>query len=227
LQGKAATITDEYQNAKQTSPDKAKGTTTKIEQPATMATAKDANAQQQTDPEFSAEFDAKLKAMKADNKTWKEISEELGRSASTLKTRFKQIKDVNDDDAAADKGNKGNSKAESKTDGDKKANAHDTSKGTKAQDKNKDTKAQDKNKDTKAQAKASKPTSNVAQVGEPVVLEEDDTFSYDDLRALVRIYQNDHAAFWQRIANRFADHSGRDLHAQVFKDKFGQVWPHS
>jgi hypothetical protein len=142
--------------------------------------------------------------MKAENKTWKEISAELGRSASTLKARFKQIKDEKADAVAE----RIKPKEEPKAD-DKKKND-----------------SQGKKKDTTAQPKATKAASNVAQVGEPVVLDEDDTFSYDELRKLVRIYQDDHTDTWTRIASRFYDETERRIAAEVLKAKFRQVWPH-
>jgi hypothetical protein len=188
-------------------------TTKKLEQTTTTTTAaaKDATAQQQNVPDFTAEFDAKLKAMKAENKTWKEISEELGRSVSTVKTRFKQIKD-DQNDAAADKSK---SKAEPKS-GDK------TNAEPKPDDKMK-ADAKDKSKHNKTPTKPSKPTNNIAQARQPVILEEDDMFSYDELRTLVRIYQDDHAATWKRMASQFAHQTGRHVHARTLQIKFGQV----
>jgi hypothetical protein len=199
--------------------DKAKATAGKAEQAATITPPKDANAQQTEVAEFTAKQDAKLKAMKAEGKTWAEITKETGRSKQTLWNRYKQIKD--DTDADKDK-----SKHESKSDDKAKDAAQKDDKKKPDKDKGKDTKAQPAAQ-KKAEQKTTQAASNVAQVGSPTIIEEDDMFTSEELRTIVQIISHDTDSTWKRIASRFADKTGRRVHAEDLREKFEGFWPYA
>jgi hypothetical protein len=214
--------------------DKAKATAGKAEQTATTAPPKDANAQQPEVTDFTATQDAKLKAMKAEGKTWAEITKELGRSKQTLLNRYRQIKD--DTDADKDKPNP-EPKSNESNDKAKDAAHKDGKKHTDKQEKGKDIKAQpaataakDAQKKTdqkKADQKTTQAASNVAQVGSPTILEEDDMFTGEELWIIVQIMNHDTESTWKRISSRFADKTGRHVHPEDLREKFEVVWPHA
>ncbi|KAK6395430.1 hypothetical protein LTR65_000901 [Meristemomyces frigidus] len=80
---------------------------------------------------WTAEEDARLKALKAENKSWKEIIEEMGRPKHELVARFKEIKDTDageeQKDGAGKKGGEGGKKDKNKGGG----GANDDGGGTK------------------------------------------------------------------------------------------------
>ncbi|KAK5120496.1 hypothetical protein LTR85_006151 [Meristemomyces frigidus] len=73
--------------------------------------------------EWTADEDAKLKALKADNTPWKQIAEEMSRPQYQLKARFKEIKDTDggdekkDDDGGKKGGDGGGKKNKNKNKG--------------------------------------------------------------------------------------------------------------
>lgn len=160
------------------------------------------------DRTFTAEQDATLAKMKAENKSWKDIAAETGKPQWALKQRFKEL------NAAGNKG--GDGKAAAKEDKDKQNNDKEKGKG-------------------KQPAKTTKINGNGAgnsngngggaeetrfTMAEWRTLQEDDTFSFDELQLVAEILQDDGAQRWRRIAAKFYNVTGRRIAADDFRDKF-------
>nr|OQO21982.1 hypothetical protein B0A51_12362 [Rachicladosporium sp. CCFEE 5018] len=177
---------------------------------------------------WTADEDAKIKAMKADKKSWNEIAIEISRAKWQVQARFKEI---NVDGAAGDdKGNaNGNEEKKSKgghqADGNKKGNnnANDGGgeKGKKDKADNDNATKQDK-KPNNQKSQPSKLATEDARftMADWQTLQEDDLFSFSELQCLSEIIAKDPEMSWPRIAARFFDITGRRVHADDVREKF-------
>lgn len=114
--------------------------------------------------EFTPEQDKQLLRMKLEkNKTWKEIAEALGRSTSTVKSRFKDIKPKDEDKPAEQRQEKSE-----ETKGEKKENKAETSNQRKG-----------RNDSSEQEPQSTQP----ANTSYPhyVQLNEDELFSFDEV----------------------------------------------
>jgi len=195
------------------------------------------------DKEWTAEEDAKLKEMKAQNKTWKEIEGEMGRPKYQLQARFKQIKDTNDGgeadkkkdnggDKADKKKDKGGEKADKKKDEggiDKAGGGGEGNKQDKQEKKSKQEKKQEKKQATKeatgakAASKSGSRRETKFTMQEWTTLQEDELFTFGELQLLTELVKRDQDLFWLRIAANFYDKTGRRVHPDDVREKFEQM----
>lgn len=163
-----------------------------------------ANKDSSSENTFSAEQDAKLLEMKADNKSWKDIAAEIGKAQWQLKARFKEIKPA--DGNTANKPSDGKAKGGKKQNGDNKAN-------------------QGKKVDLKNAKHSKDGEGDEAKFGidEWMELTEDDIFSFYDLKILRDLVAQDAEWMWLRIASRFFDETGKRVDGSEIKKKFDDM----
>ena len=148
--------------------------------------------------------------MKAENKSWKDIRAELGRSKHALTARFKEIKDFDGGDGGAAKKDEGGKKNDDKKD-DKKDKKKD-----KQEKHNKKQPAEDPSKvGNDGQARFT--------MGEWMTLQEDDLFSFGELQCLSELIMRDESQRWLRIAAAFFDRTGRRVHPEDVREKFEEM----
>jgi len=197
--------------------------------------------------EWTKRQDATLTGMKTAGKTWKEISDALGRSKSTLTSRWKELQA--ESGGGANTGDKKNDdKKDGKRDADSPAKGDGNDKGKDGKDggangkgKNDNVTANTDQQKQKNQKKATfahgQPTlpASVISVSsmasdrtEPTftlsaliaLLEEDQKFfSPGELRDLTRLVRRDDKEKWLRVASRFFDDTGRRVHEDDVRDK--------
>jgi hypothetical protein len=190
-----------------------------------------ATTQKDADAPFTTEDDETLKRMKAENKTWAQIIEVLGRSKHVLQARYKEIKD----DAGGD-----NTKLDEKKDSNKKdTNNGGVDKKDNATNNKKENKKADK-ADKKPEAAPAKPASakapsakapSVARsdgqarftMQEWMTLQEDDVFSFGELQCLSELMLRDERQRWMRVASAFYDRTGRRVHPEDVREKFEEM----
>lgn len=163
---------------------------------------------------FTAEQDEKLKELKGQNKTWKEIAEGMGlqpRDIGRLKARFKEIGPAPAPAAGNEKGGKGLNPG-----GGKKGKGGGKNKG--------DGGGEVAPKEEPAPAPAAVPTAgNVGGVSgevKAIELQADDLFDVEDLQVLVKIVEEDQKNMWLRVASRFFDRTGQRVHPDDIKERF-------
>ncbi|KAM0722846.1 hypothetical protein Q7P37_001044 [Cladosporium fusiforme] len=183
------------------------------------------------DVAWTPEEDAKLKAMKADGKTWKEISVEMLRGANMLKNRFKELagKDQGQQDGAdkgkggGDQSQKGNNNQNNKQGGgqgkqDKKDKKNNNQNANKDDSKPK----QDNNKKAPSKAPSKTNINNDTRftMNDWLTVQEDGVFSFGELQCLSELLVKDSYQNWQRVAAKFFDLTGRRVHPDDVRDKF-------
>jgi hypothetical protein len=190
-----------------------------------------ATTQKDADAPFTTEDDETLKRMKAENKTWAQIIEGLGRSKHVLQARYKEIKDD---------GGGNNTKLDEKKDNNKKGNNNggETKKDNATNNKKENEKAE--KADKKAEAAPAKPASakapsakapSVARsdgqarftMQEWMTLQEDDVFSFGELQCLSELMLRDERQRWMRVASAFYDRTGRRVHPEDVREKFEEM----
>ncbi|KAF1356734.1 hypothetical protein BDV97DRAFT_418065 [Delphinella strobiligena] len=155
---------------------------------------------------FTPEQDAQLLLLKLQNKTWRDISQQMGKPAGVLRHRFREIKPSRFDTAAAvskrrhDKG-----KYEGKHDNERRK---------------KERKQEHERRQSSTAASAYAPASVTSSATLGVFqLEEDEDFSYGELQALFEILDADMSMVWDRVASTFYNNSGRRVLPSVIKGK--------
>ena len=186
---------------------------------------------QDQNAQFTAGQDAKLREMKAEGKTWKDIHAEIPEHGlSALKARFKDInKDGNDNAGAEAKKLEGTKKdgGGKKGDNEKKADG-DGGKGEEKKDENK--KGENKQGGGKKGSGEKEEPSKAGSKGsakfgmkDMITLQEDDMFNFEELRILAGMVVNDESNRWLRIASRFFDKTGRRVSADDIREKFEEM----
>lgn len=187
--------------------------------------------QKGADEPFTPEEDEKIKEMKAEQKSWKEIVDVVGRNQGVLKKHWKEIDPSKggegDAPAKQDEGGK-------KNEGSKKGGKGDKAKGGEDNDKQADKKSGKKDKKDKAdkeaaekKAPSNKAPSNIGSNGQArftmnewMTLQEDDIFSFGELQCLSELMMRDERQRWTRIASAFFDKTGRRIHPEDIREKF-------
>ena len=180
-----------------------------------------AATQKAADAPFTDDEDATLKRMKDEKKSWNEIIEVLGRNKKVLQDRFKEL------NAGGGGGN--DTKKDEKKDNGKKG-SNDDAEGKKDKP---DTKKENKKQDKKPEA--AKPSSAKAAsvagsngqarftMNEWMTLQEDDVFSFAELQCLSELMLRDERHRWMRLASAFYDKTGRRVHPDDIREKFGEM----
>lgn len=189
---------------------------------------------------MTAEDDEKLKSLKAENRSWKEIAKEMKKPQGVLKDRWKEI-DPNKDGGGSGKKDDAGAEEEAKKKGegkddDKPAGADEPKQMTK---KEKKAAAKAAKEEAAAQpAEEPKPASNDGGGGSNkgaakpaskapsragsawVTLQEDDLFSFGELQLLSELIARYDVDRWGIVASRFFDKTGRRVHPDDVRDKF-------
>lgn len=201
--------------------------------------------QKGADEAWTTEEDEKLKAMKAEGKTWNEISAEIGRPKGHCTSRWKEIgrtaggNDNQKNKQNEDGGQKGKAggAGEQKQNQNQNAGNNNQGEGKKGKE-NKggnENNPKDQNQQPKnAESKKTKPASNqggkapsetLLTMHDWQTLQEDDLFSFGELQCLSELIAKDSEQSWERIAARFFDLTGRRVHWEDVRDKFeGMAW---
>ncbi|KAF2484321.1 hypothetical protein BDY17DRAFT_295406 [Neohortaea acidophila] len=170
--------------------------------------------------------------MKAENKTWAQIIEVLGRNKGVLQSRFKQIqKNDGEGDAGAAKKDEGQKESNPKGDKGGEGKQGKQKKKEKSEEKKEAPKPPSKAPSHKPPVKApSKAPSNKAgngearfTMGEWMTLQEDDLFSFGELQCLSELIMRDEQLRWLRIASAFGDKTGRRVHPEDIREKFEEM----
>ncbi|EMD01312.1 hypothetical protein BAUCODRAFT_144848 [Baudoinia panamericana UAMH 10762] len=184
------------------------------------------------DKPFTPDEDAKIKAMKAEGRTWNQIATELGngRTKGAVSGRCKELSKTEGQGL----GRKPNASGE-------RSNEKDNTKPAAAANKPAMTKAEKKTAKKAAAAEAataatanapppaSKPASTHGSapgsevrytLSEWQTLQEDSTFSFGELQCLSEIINQDLTLTWGRVAARFYDLTGRRIHPDEIREKF-------
>lgn len=184
------------------------------------------------DKEWTPAEDAKLKEMKAEGKSWKEIATEFGVHVGQIKKRWNQIKDTveggGDDKKKDESGKKGEDGGKANEGGD--GGAGQTKKEKRAAKKAEAEKAKEaETKNDEKKEKSKKASSKAGSVegveprftmGEWQILQEDDLFSFGELQCLSELIMKDRDFSWLRIAGAFYDTTGRRVHPEDIREKF-------
>lgn len=184
------------------------------------------------DVPFFAEEDEKLKALKGENTPWKQIAEEMQRAQHVLKNRWKEIgkQGGNNQGKKEDGGKKGNNNGNNKQQGGGKGqqdNNQNQNMGGK-RDKNNDNKNANQNnkQEKKAASKVGDKTQDTSNndtrftMADWLTVQEDDMFSFGELRCLGALIATDPQMQWRRVAAKFFDLTGRRVHPDDVRDKF-------
>lgn len=191
---------------------------------------------------WGAEDDEQLKALKAEGKTWRQIAEITGRSQGLLKEKWKPL---NPDNPANKAGAEDKKDGNGGGDGGKKDNGGNNNEPKNEKQSKKQAKQAAKEEAKKADADPTKPASKVpsatkAPAGktpsvarsdgqarftmqEWMTLQEDDVFSFGELQCLSELMLRDERQRWQRIASAFYDKTGRRVHPEDVREKFGEM----
>lgn len=197
--------------------------------------AADANAA------WTPEEDAKLKALKGEGKTWRQIGEEMGRGKAALQVRWKEIGGAGGNAGGNDQGKKNDGAAKSGSEQGKKDEAAKGGEGKKQEGKQEvEGKQGKKNKvgkgggdnqgveEKKEQSVAKNESLKAADahqetrftMGDWLVLQEDDLFSFGELQCLSELIAKDCDQSWQRISANFFNLTGRRIHPNDVREKF-------
>ena len=180
---------------------------------------------------FTVEEDERLKKMKAEGKTWREIATEMHRPQGQLKNRNKEINPDGDGGEGYRGGKKdGNGKrggGDNENNNNHAQNKEESKKDKKAAKEDQPEKEKKEKPSNKAPSKApSKAVSNGEArftMKEWITLQEDDMFSFGELQCLSELLMRDENQRWLRIASRFFDLTGRRVHPQDIKEKFAEI----
>lgn len=190
----------------------------KKEEDKPAATDNNNDEKKDADAGFTAEQDAKLKEMKAENKTWKQIADALcvkPNEIFKLKARFKELQSAGANGGEAkteDKKEEKKPAEENKKEEKKQAeeNKPTNDGGKKGKKNNQGNNANNANVNVNKRAETT-PNNDKPQVVR-VMLEPDDLFDLEDLYLLAKIVKLDDEQRWGRIASRFLDKTGRVVH---------------
>ena len=178
-----------------------------------------ANTQKAADAPFTDDEDATLKRMKDEKKSWNEIIEVLGRNKKVLQDRFKEL---NGGGGGGNDTKKDEKKDNGKKDGDGegKKDKPDTKKENKKQDKKPEAA-----KPAYAKAGSAAGSNDQARftMNEWMTLQEDDVFSFAELQCLSELMLRDERHRWMRLASAFYDKTGRRVHPDDIREKFGEM----
>lgn len=183
------------------------------------------------DVPFTAEEDEKLKTMKGEGKSWKEIAGEMGRAQHLLKNRWKEIggnqgggneqgKKEGGGEKGGKQGQKGGDNNKQQGGGGKNKNKND------GKDKKDDKNANQKDSKTNAapkstvKADANNNDDTLFTMDQWLTVQEDDLFSFGELKCLGELIAKDSRQNYQRVAARFFDLTGRRVHPDDVRDKF-------
>nr|OQO21996.1 hypothetical protein B0A51_12348 [Rachicladosporium sp. CCFEE 5018] len=197
-------------------------------QPKAGASAESMDAFRGNDVPWTADEDAKIKAMKVEGKTWNEIATELNRAKGQVSARFREINTEegagNTNGQAKDKAQKNGNDVNKQSGDQNDANASNKGGGKKGK---KDKAANDNatKQDMKPNNQKSQPSKMAAEdarftMADWQTLQEDDLFSFGELQCLSEIIAKDPEMSWPRIAARFFDITGRRVHADDVREKF-------
>lgn len=154
---------------------------------------------------FTPEQDAQLLLLKLQNKTWRDISQQMGKPAELLRHRFREIKPSAFDATTENKRRHDKDKHEGKKDYERLW---------------KERKQEYQRKQSSPSATAYPPASVISSATLGVFqLEEDENFSYGEIQALVEILDADMSMVWDRVASNFYSISGRRVLPSVIKEK--------
>ncbi|KAL1586849.1 hypothetical protein WHR41_04044 [Cladosporium halotolerans] len=195
---------------------------------------------------WTPEEDAKLKALKGEGKTWRQIGEEMGRGKAALQARWKEIGGAggnaggNDQGKKNDGGAKGGSEQGKKDEGGmdgegKKPEGKQEGQGKQGK-KGKGGKGEGGKGEGGNQGVEAKKEQSVAKdeslkaadanqetrftMGDWLVLQEDDLFSFGELQCLSELIAKDCDQSWQRISANFFNLTGRRIHPNDVREKF-------
>ncbi|KAJ9630731.1 hypothetical protein H2203_001255 [Taxawa tesnikishii (nom. ined.)] len=157
--------------------------------------------------DFTAEQDAKLLEMKAQNKSWKDIETELGKPKHVLQKRFKETKPASED--AAKKAEEGKKKAE-----ENKKRAEEGKDEAAAAKKGKEGKEKAKKKEEEEEEKKEEEGRRGRREGGA---------GGEKVHALADIFSLDEEQRWIRVASKFYGLTGRRMDPGDIKDKFEKV----
>lgn len=182
------------------------------------------------DVPFTAEEDEKLKTMKGEGNSWKEIAGEMGRAVHLLKNRWKEIgnqgggneqgKKESGGEKGGKQGQKGGDNNKQQGGGGKNKNKND------GKDKKDDKNANQKDSKTNAapkstvKADANNNDDTLFTMDQWLTVQEDDLFSFGELKCLGELIVKDSRQNYQRVAARFFDLTGRRVHPDDVRDKF-------
>lgn len=166
---------------------------------------------------FTPEQDAQLLKMKEDNKMWKDIGRELGKTVKEMKARYRVINPNQGDEAHG-----GKPQNQSKGEKQEKKQQQGSKKGQKQHDggTNKGKTAKGKRNNAPAAAAAA-PLTSPAVPGPPAsvvaasaktnffAVEEDELLTFGDILTLMEILDYDKQHLWERAASKFYDRTGR------------------
>jgi predicted CopG family antitoxin len=178
-----------------------------------------ATTQKVAEAPFTDEDDATLKRMKDEKKSWNEIIEVLGRNKKVLQDRFKEINGGGGNDTKEDE-NKDNGKKGGNGNGEGKKDKFDNKKESKKQDKKPEPA---KPAAVKAGSVAGSNGQARFTMNEWMTLQEDDVFSFGELQCLSELMLRDERHRWTRLASAFYDKTGRRVHPDDIRDKFGEM----
>lgn len=154
---------------------------------------------------FTPEQDLQLLQLKLQNKTWRDISHQMGKPAGLLRHRFREIKPSGVDTALKNKGRHDMDKHEGKKDYERLW---------------RERKQEYQRKQSSPPATAYPPASVISSATLGVFqLEEDENFSYGEIQTLVEILDADMSMVWDRMASNFYSVSGRRVLPSVIKEK--------
>lgn len=154
---------------------------------------------------FTPEQDAQLLLLKLQNKTWRDISQQMGKPAELLRHRFREVKPSGFDATTENKRRHDKDKHEGKKDYERLW---------------KERKQEYQRKQSSPPATAYPPASVISSATLGVFqLEEDENFSYGEIQALVEILDADMSMVWDRVASNFYSISGRRVLPSVIKEK--------
>lgn len=184
------------------------------------------------DVPFTAEEDEKLRTMKGEGKSWKEIAGEMGRAVHLLRNRWKEIGGNqgggNEQSKKEGGGEKGGKEGQKGGDNNNKEQGGGKNKNkNEGKDKNADKKdsktKQDNNAAPKSNGKADANNTNddtLFTMDQWLTVQEDDLFSFGELKCLGELIAKDSRQNYQRVAARFFDLTGRRVHPDDVRDKF-------
>ncbi|KAK4986008.1 hypothetical protein LTR66_008003 [Elasticomyces elasticus] len=176
--------------------------------PSNHAAAPAPGEPQPVDEAFTPEQDAQLIKMKAENKSWKDIAQEIGKPAWALKKRYPQIRPKDDD--VANKEVEGHAKTAEK-------------KQTDQGEKKRKAKAKKDHNDGASGVGGDQRGEQRFTLPEYQMLTEDDLFSFGEIQCISELLDRDEETRWIRIAGAFYDRTGRRIDPEDIHEKFNDL----
>lgn len=187
--------------------------------------------QNDTGAAWTAEEDEKLKTLKgkAPPVPWLKVAEEVGRPVEACKARWKEIGSTGgNEQGKKDEGKKGDAANQNKG-GDQGQkgkgnqggnNANQGKQGDKQGKGGKGGNDQQKKESKKNEKRASEKGGTRFTMGDWLALQEDDSFSFGELRVISELIARDSERGWQRVASRFFDLTGKRASPDDIREKF-------